>query len=178
MNLQPTLTGPTLSLRAIRADDFADLYAIARDPELWVLHPARDRWQEPQFRAYFDTWLIRGGGLLIAERASGRVIGASCYSIEGRLPGEVEIGWTFLARDHWGGATNRELKRLMIAHALKSFERVVFRVADTNLRSRSALEKIGAVLTDRTEEIEVGGQQVTHLVYAIDRDATIMRDAA
>jgi len=31
---------------------------------------------------------------------------------------EVEIGWTFLARSHWGGATDREVKRLMLDHAL------------------------------------------------------------
>jgi hypothetical protein len=31
---------------------------------------------------------------------------------------EVEIGWTFLASSHWGGATNRGVRRLMLDHAL------------------------------------------------------------
>ncbi len=178
MELQPTLSGPTVTLRPIRREDYAALYEAASDPQLWALHPAQDRWREPDFRAYFDTWLMRGGGLAIREAATERVIGASCYSLEDRLPGEVEIGWTFLARDHWGGTSNREVKRLMIGHALQFTERVVFRVAETNFRSRAALEKIGAVLTDRTESIESGGRMVTHVVYAIDRDAVIAREAA
>jgi RimJ/RimL family protein N-acetyltransferase len=177
MDLQPTLSGPTLTLRPIRPDDYVSLYAVASDPEVWALHPASDRWQEQRFRAYFDQWLIRGGGLAFVERSSGRILGASCYSLEGREPGEVEIGWTFLARDHWGGATNREVKRLMIGHALKSFERVIFRVGETNLRSRRALEKIGAVLTDRTDQADVGGRTVTHVIYEIGRDAAILREA-
>jgi RimJ/RimL family protein N-acetyltransferase len=171
MDLQPTLAGESVLLRPIRAEDFAALHEVASDPLLWAQHPARDRWREEAFRLYFETWFLRGGGLLIAERATARTIGASCYSLEGRLPGEVEIGWTFLARDHWGGNTNREVKALMIRHALGSFERVVFRVAETNLRSRRALEKIGAVLTDRTEPIEIAGAAVTHLVYAVGRNA-------
>ena len=178
MDLQPTLSGPTVTLRPIGPADFAALHAVASDPALWALHPAHDRWQEQRFRAYFDTWLIRGGGLAIVDRGTGRIIGASCYSLEGRPPGEVEIGWTFLARSHWGGPTNREVKRLMIAHAAGHFDTIVFRVAETNLRSRRALEKIGARLTDRSEEIDVGGAIVRHLVYAIDRSAAIAREAA
>ena len=178
MDLQPTLAGESVALRPIRGEDYAALYEVASDPAIWALHPARDRWQEPAFRAYFDSWLMRGGGLLIEERATGRAIGASCYSLEGRLPGEVEIGWTFLARDHWGGATNAEVKRLMIGHALASVERAVFRVAATNLRSRRALEKIGAVLTDRTETIDVAGAPVLHLLYAVGREAPIAAASA
>jgi RimJ/RimL family protein N-acetyltransferase len=40
--------------------------------------------------------------------------------------------------------TNRELKRLMLDHAFRYFERVVFLVGPENLRSQAALEKVGA----------------------------------
>ena len=168
---QPTLAGDAVLLRPIRSEDYDGLYAVASDPEIWALHPAQDRWRELEFRVYFEKWLLKGGGLTIQEKVSQRIIGASCYSLEGRVPGEVEIGWTFLARDHWGGATNQEVKRLMIGHALGWYERVVFRVAETNLRSRRALEKIGAELTERAELVEVGGRELRHLVYEIRRSA-------
>src|SRR2546421_11441478 len=32
---------------------------------------------------------------------------------------EIEIGWTFLARSHWGGIYNREMKQLMLRHGLQ-----------------------------------------------------------
>ena len=58
---------------------------------------------------------------------------------------EIEIGWTFLARSHWGGIHNRELKKLMLDHAFRFVRSVVFLVGPQNLRSQRAVEKIGGV---------------------------------
>lgn len=99
------------------------------------------------------------------------MIGSSRYDCARVGPGEVEIGWTFVARSAWGGAVNRSMKRLMIGHALQSVERVVFMVGETNLRSRRAMEKIGGDLTDRRDTVVLAGAPVVHLVYAIDRAA-------
>jgi RimJ/RimL family protein N-acetyltransferase len=59
--------------------------------------------------------------------------------------GEIEIGWTFVVRSHWGGATNREVKRLMLDHAFTFVDTAIFRVGDTNWRSQGAMTKIGGV---------------------------------
>ena len=59
---------------------------------------------------------------------------------------EVEIGWTFLARSHWGGATNREVKRLMLDHAFTFVDTAIFWVGVENWRSLGAMKKIGGVL--------------------------------
>ncbi|HEU4391754.1 MAG TPA: GNAT family N-acetyltransferase, partial [Blastocatellia bacterium] len=58
---------------------------------------------------------------------------------------EIEIGWTFLARSHWGGRYNREMKQLMLRHAFRFVNNVIFLVGPQNLRSQRAVEKIGAV---------------------------------
>ena len=42
------------------------------------------------------------------------VIGLSCYYDWNPADRSVVIGYTFLARSHWGGGTNREMKRLML----------------------------------------------------------------
>jgi RimJ/RimL family protein N-acetyltransferase len=55
----------------------------------------------------------------------------------------VEIGWTFLARSHWGGKYNGQMKELMLRHAFRFVERVVFLIGEHNLRSQRAVEKIG-----------------------------------
>ena len=167
---QPVLVGATVELRPLRADDWNELHAVASDPLIWAGHPASDRYLESVFRAFFDDGLSSNGAMIILDRASGRSIGSSRYYA--REPGMrgIEIGWTFLARACWGGATNAEVKRLMIAHALTQVEAVEFRIGETNARSRRAIAKIGAVLTGRTEVYDQSGTQVRHLIYEIDRD--------
>ncbi|MCA1661404.1 MAG: GNAT family N-acetyltransferase [Novosphingobium sp.] len=172
MDRQPTLEGERLLLRPLREDDWAGLYAVASDPLVWELHPAHDRWREPMFRAFFAEALAQGGALAAIDKQSGAIVGSSRYwAHDPAEGGSVEIGWTVLARSHWGGSFNREMKRLMLAHALAAVERVWFRVGETNLRSRRAMEKIGGRLTDRTESIEMAGQPVLHLIYEIDRES-------
>ena len=166
---QPVLVGELLELRPLHAYDFEALYRVASDPLIWEQHPAHDRWQEPVFRAFFDDALAGGGALVAIDRASDAVIGSSRFQgLDKADGGSVEIGWTFLARSHWGGTYNHAMKRLMLAHALASVAEVRFLVGESNLRSRRALEAIGAKLTDRREErIMAGGRIVPHLTYVI-----------
>src|SRR5437667_4975649 len=49
----------------------------------------------------------------------------------------------FLARSHWGGIYNREMKQLMLRHAFQFVNSVIFLVGPQNLRSQRAMEKIG-----------------------------------
>lgn len=167
-NPQPVLTGDTVALRPLHAKDWDMLFGVASDPLIWAAHPAHDRWQESVYRRYFDDGLASGGGLVITDRSNGAIIGQSRFDRTRVEPGEIEVGWTFLARAHWGGTTNYAVKSLMIAHALLSFDTVVFYVGETNGRSRRALEKIGALLLpDRRIEFEMAGVPTSHVVYAI-----------
>ena len=143
--LQPILKSEIVELRPLRADDCEELYAVASDPLIWEQHPNSDRYKLDVFRKFFDDALESGGALIAIDRKVDRVIGSSrfhCYDLE---RSEIEIGWTFLARSHWGGVYNREMKRLMLSHAFKFVENVIFVVGSTNLRSQRAVEKIGGV---------------------------------
>lgn len=166
---QPTLTGDLLEMRPYEEADWEQLYAAASDPLIWEGHPTRNRHEEAVFRASIDDAVSDNNGLVARLRSDGRVVGYSRYSSRFAEPNEVEIGWTFLVRDLWGGKYNREMKRLMLAHALKTFDAVVFRVGIENYRSRGAMEKIGGVLTDRTFDVKVGDNIVVHVVYQITR---------
>lgn len=177
-DLQPTLDGTIVALRPLVAADWGALFAIASDPLIWAVHPAHDRWQEPIFRRFFDEAVASGGGLVATGPASGAVIGFSRYDRARVEPGEIEIGWTFLARSHWGGTTNGAMKALMVGHALSGYDRVIFLIGEENLRSRRAIEKVGAVLTDRVDEAEMAGATVRHVVYAIDRAGFLSRPSS
>ena len=142
---QPTLTGKLIALRPLRADDYAALYAVASDPLIWEQHPESNRHEEPVFQQFFQHAIASGGALIATDANTGAVVGSSRFHGYDADRDEVEIGWTFLSRSHWGGAYNGEMKQLMLRHAFQFVSRVIFLVGRENVRSQRAVEKIGAV---------------------------------
>lgn len=125
----------------------------------------------PRSRAELEAWLAsaledqrRTVALPFAtlDARSGTVLGTTRYgNIEfwvippgsdvGRPPGvphAVEIGWTWLAPGAQRTVVNTEAKRLMLAHAFERWEvyRVTLKTDVRNVRSRNAIERIGAKL--------------------------------
>jgi RimJ/RimL family protein N-acetyltransferase len=144
-DLQPTLAGDLLELRPLRAEDFDALYAVAADPLIWDQHPNSDRYKLDVFTPFFRDALASGGALVAIDRHDGQVIGSSRFNGYDPAKSEIEIGWTFLARTHWGGVYNGEMKRLMLRHAFRFVASVIFVKGINNLRSRRSVEKIGGV---------------------------------
>jgi N-acetyltransferase len=143
--LQPILEGKLLRLRPLRPDDFQKLYAVASDPLIWEQHPNSDRYQEEVFKEFFREALESGGALIAIDAKDARVIGSSRFHGYDQEKSEIEIGWSFLARSHWGGAYNGEMKQLMLLHAFQFVSSVNFIIGARNLRSQKAIEKIGGV---------------------------------
>lgn len=169
---QPVLTGTLVSLRPMREADWDAVYSVASDPQVWAMHPFHERWQEEVFRPYFDYLLEGGGTLVVIDKDTDTICGSSTYSnYRTDHGGVVEIGSTFLGTAFWGRGHNREMKRLMLAHAFDHLDVVEFLIGDTNWRSRKAVEKIGARLTDRTLTAELPGRTALHVIYEIDRDS-------
>ncbi len=144
-DLQPILKGEHLELRPLRADDYQNLYKVAADPLVWEQHPSSDRCSEEVFKVFFHEALQSGGALIAVDTSDNKFIGSSRYHGYNKGRSEVEIGWTFLARSHWGGLYNGEMKQLMLQHAFRFVNTVIFLVGPENLRSQRAVEKIGAV---------------------------------
>ncbi len=169
--MQPMLSDDVVTLRPKVEADREPLFAVASDPQIWAIHPAHNRWERHVFDPFFEEGLKSNGGLTVIDKATGAIIGSSRYDIRVCEAGEVEIGWTYLARSHWGGAHNRSMKRLMLAYAFeRGFDTAIFLVGETNLRSCRAMEKIGGVLTDRRQAWDMAGVNIDHLIYAITRD--------
>lgn len=144
-DLQPVLQGALVVLRPLRPADYEDLYAVAADPLIWEQHPANNRHESTVFRKFFDEAIDSGGALIAIDANTRSAIGSSRFYGYDERNSEIEIGWTFLARSHWGGRYNGEMKRLMLHHAFRFVSNVVFLVGRQNIRSQKALEKIGAV---------------------------------
>jgi RimJ/RimL family protein N-acetyltransferase len=63
------------------------------------------------------------------------------------------------------------MKTLMLDHAFRFVDRVVFVVGENNLRSQKALQKVGATLFRHSESRNADGTTRRNLVFAITRDA-------
>lgn len=166
---QPVLRGEHLIARPMRADDFEALFAAASDPGIWEQHPVPDRGTRPKFEIYFQTGMASGGALVVESRADGSIAGASRFTAYDPVKRSVEIGYTFLTRNHWGKGANRELKSLMLAHAFQFVDEVEFVVGVKNFRSRGAMEKIGGKLVRTLSEVEPEGDLRESVVYVIDK---------
>lgn len=165
-DFQPTLQGPCVTVRPIAPADWEPMFLAASDPEVWAQHPASDRYTEPAFRRFFDDAIACGSAFAFVARQSGEIIGSSRYNGFDATLREVEIGWTFLTRSYWGGGVNGEIKRLMLDHAFRYVDTVVFWIGESNIRSRRAIEKIGGV---RRGDIHYrnGSSDSPHVVYEI-----------
>ena len=97
------------------------------------------------FKNFFREALGSNGTLIAVDSGKRRVIGSSRFHGYDQEISEIEIGWTFLARSHWGGIYNKEIKQLMLNHAFKFVDSVVFLIGLQNVRSQRAIEKIGAL---------------------------------
>jgi N-acetyltransferase len=161
------LRGELIELRPLRAEDFDALFQAASDPLIWEQHPEPDRCDREVFQRFFDSAIASGGAFAIIDLKSRKIIGSSRYWDYNPDRREVEIGWTFLQRAFWGGAYNRELKSLMLDHAFRFVDRVLFRVGENNVRSQRALEKIAARLVE-TRAAD-GSASNNNLVFVIER---------
>jgi RimJ/RimL family protein N-acetyltransferase len=144
-DLQPHLKGELIELRPLTPEDWDFLFAVASDPLIWEQHPESDRYKKDVFKVFFREALESGGAFVVIDRKTQQIIGSTRFYGYDPEKSEIEIGWTFLARKYWGGQYNAEMKQLLLAHASKFVEIVVFFVGEKNFRSQKAMEKIGAI---------------------------------
>ena len=134
------------SLEGVAESDFESLYAVASDPLIWEQHPESNRWQRNVFSVFFANGLANDlGCFVIRERLTQEVVGSTRYYGYDETDRCVRIGFTFLARKHWGTSANREIKDAMLKRAFKLCESVLFDIGPENRRSITAVEKLGGV---------------------------------
>ena len=158
---QPTLAGSLVKIRPVCLNDKDALYAAASDPLIWKQHPATNRYLESEFEIYFSDAIESQGALVVIDAETSKVIGSSRYHGYNEEESEIEIGWTFLSREYWGGRYNGELKQLMLNRAFKFVQTIIFRIGLENIRSQKSVEKIGGVKNDK---VDINGNVVYRVV--------------
>lgn len=169
-DLQPTLEDELIILRPLQENDFEALYSVASDPLIWEQHPARDRWQRDVFMEFFRGAMVSGGAFAVINKKNGKIIGSSRFVKVKEDVNAIEIGWTFLAREYWGGVYNLSMKRLMIDHALRFTDNILFFIGENNMRSRKAVEKLGGMLIAELDGIPITAPSDARVIYMLSKE--------
>jgi RimJ/RimL family protein N-acetyltransferase len=165
--MQPNISNDVIELRPLTTDDFTSLFTVASDCRIWAQHPSKNRYERVEFEKFYNEAIASKGALAVIDKSKNKIIGSSRFNNWDKEQSEIEIGWTFLAYEYWGGVWNKSLKTLMLEHAFKFVKQVYFLVDFKNYRSQRALEKIGARKTEDRKNEEGVMQQC----YIIQRDS-------
>ncbi|WP_435623275.1 GNAT family N-acetyltransferase [Flagellimonas sp.] len=166
-DFQPKLENDLIRLRPLRAEDFTPLLNVASDPKIWEQHPDKERHTLKGFKVFFESSLASKGCLVVIDRESRAIIGSSRYKMHPNEEDAIEIGWTFLARQYWGGSYNGSVKTLMIDHAFQYVSKILFFVDRYNVRSQKAVENLlnlkkFKLLLDK--KMKADGKNITYIL--------------
>ena len=171
MDLQPRVSNELVQLRPLVTKDFTALFQVAQDALIWEQHPCPDRYLPEPFAVFFEDSLNSGGALVVIDQVSREIIGSSRFKPILGAPTAIEIGWSFLAREYWGGTYNRAVKELMMAHAFVSIEDVVFYIGKDNIRSQRAVAKLGGELVQGPVYAHLIADKINDLCFRIKQSS-------
>jgi RimJ/RimL family protein N-acetyltransferase len=167
--LQPQLENDLVRVTPLKQDDFETLYNVASDPLIWEQHPNKYRYKREAFENYFRGAIESGGAFLVFDVKTGQPVGCSRFYEYNQDKSSIAIGYTFLARSHWGTTYNKALKELMLDHSFKFVDNVFFHVGAINVRSQKAIERLGAKKVDEIEMEYYGEPKKLNYIYRISK---------
>ena len=144
------LKGPTVELLPLEKAHLDELYIAASDKKLWEFIPIDGSDRNKFNQAYEKAITDREAGIqypfLIYHKPTKKLIGSTRLFEIFPNDRKLEIGWTWIEKDYWGTAINFECKLLLLTFCFETLKavRVQLKTKDINIRSRTAIEKLGA----------------------------------
>ena len=149
--IQPTsLSGHGVRLEPLQREHVAALQDAVDDGDIGAINYVNVPGREgiPAWIEHALAMRDAGRELPFAIVADGRVVGSTrFYDIDLSVP-TLAIGYTFHAASVWRTHVNTANKRLMLGYAFDTLgaQSVFFHTSHQNLRSRAAIERLGAKL--------------------------------
>ena len=169
-----TLENTRVRLTPLRKDDFTHLEQVAfKDPELLAFSPSSIH--NPQsLSEYIGIAIKERYPFLIFDKRFHGYAGSTSYGNYSSYHDRIEIGWTWIGKRFQGTGLNTAMKLLMLQHAFETMnlERVEFKIDGRNIRSRKAVEKLGAVYEGklRSHTLMLDGFRRDTVYYSILKD--------
>jgi RimJ/RimL family protein N-acetyltransferase len=168
-NIQPTLQNELVKIQPLQENDFERLYKVASDPQIWEQHPNKERYKRDVFKNFFKGAIESKGAFLIINAKTNQPIGSTRFYDLNLDKSEILIGYTFLAKDHWGSIFNPAVKNLLMNYAFEYLDNVIFHIGADNIRSQKAIAKLGAQKIDEVEVAYYGEPEKLNFIYQINK---------
>lgn len=147
-----TLENDRVKLSLLDLSNYEHLINIAQEENLIQYSPSNISSKE-QLKAYVQT-AVDGYyhkttiPFIIYDKKFQRFAGSTRFGLINPTNKLLHIGWTWIGHDFQGTGLNKNVKYVMLGYAFEvmNFEKVEFRIDERNLKSRKAVEKIGATL--------------------------------
>lgn len=144
------LSGNSVDILPLREEHFTALLALAKDRRIWEFY-IDDYSNEAVMIAALEAALKekeKGSQypFVILHKATNAIIGSTRFVDIQPQHRKLEIGWTWLHPDYWATHINPECKLLLLRHCFEKLNavRVQLKTDERNIRSRTAILKIGA----------------------------------
>jgi RimJ/RimL family protein N-acetyltransferase len=180
MKVSPvTLEGKRAKLIPLEESHIEELYEAGMDNGIWTYYTFRKIGSLDEFRNFIFSPVAPAEnsdylGFTIINKETGKIAGSTCFLDISHKNSSMEIGRTWLSPVLWGTGFNEECKYLLLKHCFEDLKavRVFFKTDETNIRSRKALEKIGAKFEGvwRKHMIREDGTFRTSAYYSIIDD--------
>ncbi|WP_294201296.1 GNAT family N-acetyltransferase [Chryseobacterium endophyticum] len=168
-SIQTILENETYQLIPLQQGDFESLYEVASDPKVWEQHPNKDRYRREVFENFFQGAIESGGAFKVVERATGDILGSTRFYDFDDENNSIFIGYTFYGTKSWGRKINPQIKKLMLDYIFQFIDTVYFHVGKDNIRSRTAMERLGAENQGEQEVAYFGEPSRTNILYQIQK---------
>ncbi len=169
-SVQTVLENESFKLIPLQESDFERLYDVASDPKVWEQHPNKERYKREVFENFFKGAMESKGAFLVVSKDSGGVLGCTRFYDVDEENSSILIGYTFYGRNSWGKNVNPQVKKMMLDYIFQYVETVIFHVGKDNIRSQTAMERLGAEKM-REEEIAYFGElPKINVVYEIRKE--------
>lgn len=171
------LSDKLIRLEPLTAEHILDMRLLSGDSDIWTWY-TEDLTHPDAFEKWMTSRLIESQNgtqfsYAVILKENNKVIGSTSFGHIDRTEKCIEIGWTWLGKEYIGSGINKHMKFLMLNHAFETMliERLELRTDETNVRSRKAMEKIGATFdgTLRNHRTTQGGLRRNTVIYSIIR---------
>ena len=144
------LEGDTVKLVPLEKEHINALVELGQDQSIWEFMPVDWLGKKGLDEVLLDAISLRDSEqqypFVVIDKITNKTIGSTRYLKINSDFKTLEIGWTWYSPEYWGTTYNKACKFLLLQHCFETLGiiSVHLSTADTNIRSRKAMESIGA----------------------------------